>query len=401
MRLLGWMGLGLAACTSPPSEDGITISDVDMDGISSAEGDCNDQDPTIFPGADDIVGDMIDRNCDGNDGIDNDRDGDASQASGGADCNDEDPAISSEREEIGWDGIDQNCDSVDQYDFDQICSGTRYSCAVSTIGEIWCWGDDGDGTVTGHPTEGLWVEVDCGDEFACAREYDGSIQCWGKDTEGSVANTPAFNYLDLAVGFEHACALDLDSRLACWGKSTAWSNEFPSNARLRDLALGDNYSCGTAVQFGRVDCWGATPPETDQDPIFNNNEWIRIAGGADYVCGIDADQNLSCFSANLQGGDDRLDPVMDSGPYSDVDAFSNWSCAIREATELSCWGINIVAQKGPVFMQPPASDSLFAVGVGRDHACALRNGTGEIVCWGMDVLGETVPPDFGAYAEVP
>ena len=39
--------------------------DIDADGYTPAQGDCNDYDPTINPGAVEILGDGIDNNCNG------------------------------------------------------------------------------------------------------------------------------------------------------------------------------------------------------------------------------------------------------------------------------------------------------------------------------------------------
>ncbi len=55
--------------------------------------DCDDALAARHPNADDTVGDGIDENCDGADGVDADGDGRASIASGGNDCNDADPAV--------------------------------------------------------------------------------------------------------------------------------------------------------------------------------------------------------------------------------------------------------------------------------------------------------------------
>ena len=41
--------------------------DEDGDGVTIRDGDCDDGDATIFPGAAETVGDGIDSNCDGND----------------------------------------------------------------------------------------------------------------------------------------------------------------------------------------------------------------------------------------------------------------------------------------------------------------------------------------------
>ncbi|TNE89778.1 MAG: hypothetical protein EP330_10235 [Deltaproteobacteria bacterium] len=67
--------LGLTACAGPTgSEDsgpsalyGAVMVDDDNDGYDAGE-DCDDGDASIYPGADDPMGDGIDQDCDGSDG---------------------------------------------------------------------------------------------------------------------------------------------------------------------------------------------------------------------------------------------------------------------------------------------------------------------------------------------
>lgn len=79
--------------------------DRDADGISLGDGDCDDDDPTVRPGAADLVGDGRDLNCDGHDGVDADGDQSADLGSGGSDCDDG-------RAEV-YPGAPERCDGLD------------------------------------------------------------------------------------------------------------------------------------------------------------------------------------------------------------------------------------------------------------------------------------------------
>ena len=93
-------------------------SDIDGDGVTSENGDCDDNNSSISPSMTDIVGDGIDQNCDGLDGTDVDGDGFASVASGGDDCDDNSVDINSFVEDAWYDGVDSNCDGADDWDKD-------------------------------------------------------------------------------------------------------------------------------------------------------------------------------------------------------------------------------------------------------------------------------------------
>ena len=93
------------------------VSDIDGDGVSTEQGDCDDNTCNLSSQTD-IVGDGIDQNCDGLDGTDVDGDGFASVASGGDDCDDTNVDVNTSIEEIWYDGVDGNCDNLNDYDQD-------------------------------------------------------------------------------------------------------------------------------------------------------------------------------------------------------------------------------------------------------------------------------------------
>jgi hypothetical protein len=135
-----------------PSDDEIVCDceDHDGDGFSEEAGDCDDANPTIHPAADDNVGDALDNNCDGIDGVDDDGDGVANLDSGGTDCNDVDPAIYPE--------ADETCDRIDNNCNDEIDEGLDQNFYA-----------DADGDGHGSPD---YVIVDCEKPFGYVETFD-------------------------------------------------------------------------------------------------------------------------------------------------------------------------------------------------------------------------------------
>ena len=102
------------------------LNDLDQDGYigDSADGgdDCDDNNPSVYPGAEEVCYDGIDQDCAGDveleDNNDCDGDGHVGRGSGATDCNDEDATVNPDAEETWYDGIDQNCDLQDDFDQD-------------------------------------------------------------------------------------------------------------------------------------------------------------------------------------------------------------------------------------------------------------------------------------------
>ena len=83
--------------------------DADNDGFSPCDGDCDDDDEDVNPGAPETPGDGVDSNCDGDDGQDGDGDGYGSPESGGTDCDDDDADVHPGAAEQA-NGVDDDCD---------------------------------------------------------------------------------------------------------------------------------------------------------------------------------------------------------------------------------------------------------------------------------------------------
>ena len=96
------------------ADDGTDTSDGDGDGYSIADGDCHDVNPAINPGALEMLDNGWDDDCDGtvDDGTDiEDADGDTVAVADG-DCDDADPAVYPGATEVAANGIDDDCDGL-------------------------------------------------------------------------------------------------------------------------------------------------------------------------------------------------------------------------------------------------------------------------------------------------
>lgn len=175
--------------------------DDDNDGYKPSDGDCDNDDSSIYPGAEDAWYDGEDSNCDGADDYDRDGDGFRHESGGDppeeTDCDDTDATIYPNADETLDDGIDQNCDGVDGIaEEDSGDSGepsTDTGTSESDTG-IAGWWDDGDGDGQA-PAQGdcddtdPWVYRDaieqCDDDKD--NDCDGAVDKLDVDCQGSAA----------------------------------------------------------------------------------------------------------------------------------------------------------------------------------------------------------------------
>jgi len=121
-------------------------------------------------------------------------------------------------------------------------AGFMHTCALTTRGEVWCWGDNSRGQLgnDGKVAQLLPVKIPgldrgvravvAGNGYNCVLTAKGGVKCWGNNYFGQLGdgtNRDRAQAADvvglsggvtgLVAGDDHTCALLQDGEIKCWG----------------------------------------------------------------------------------------------------------------------------------------------------------------------------------------
>jgi hypothetical protein len=125
----------------------------------------------------------------------------------------------------------------------RITAGMTHTCGIDRAGQLFCWGQDLQGSlglgVSPSSIVGVPTHVDAANDYAevranwfhtCAVRSNGFLSCWGRNVEGQLGvsdnndrNVPvrvgtASDWQTVAAGHFHTCGLRSDG-IYCWGKN--------------------------------------------------------------------------------------------------------------------------------------------------------------------------------------
>ena len=117
-----------------------------------------------------------------------------------------------------------------------VTAGKGHACAIQTDGTVACWGRSTEDR-TNAPS-GQFTAIDSIGAFTCGIKSDAGVACWGVDSaDGSVSGAPdTGSYIDIAVGVDHACALTDSNEVLCWGNDDDNQLTPPSTLPLPNIA---------------------------------------------------------------------------------------------------------------------------------------------------------------------
>ena len=334
-----------------------------------------------------------------------------------------------------------------------VSAGFKYTCARTTMGGLKCWGWNdlgqlGDGTTTRSLTpvdvSGLASGVAAaavGIWRTCALTTTGDLKCWGGDPDST---TPVEVFgLDtgavvVSAGVNHTCVLTTASGVRCWGFSgfrrsssdrRSYGSDTPvdvtgmnsevvalsaGGGRLNELgggvtgpefpSLAGGPSCVVTIEGG-VKCWGwlgdaasESAVVVDVTGLTSGVDTVSVAGS--HACVVTTAGGVKCWD---WPGDGTMMPVLSTpvevvgltGSVAAVSVARRHTCAVTMASGVKCWGRNEFGQLGDGTTTDQTSpvevvgltSGVAAVSVARRHTCAVTMASG-VKCWGRNEFGQ-------------
>ena len=315
-------------CYGDPSCDCDNDGD-GYDGLGCGGDDCNDANAAINPGAFELC-DGLDNNCNGliDEGYDND--GDGYRVCDG-DCDDNDPGVHPGAVEIPYDGIDQDCDGADLVDVD----GDGFIGAQA--GGPDC--DDTDASVhPGATEEADFVDDDCdGDVDEGTEHYDddgdGFTELGGDCNDGDAFVHPAA-YEICNPGVDDDCDGVIDEGTECFDDdgdglteldgdcNDGDANVFPGQTEILDNGIDDD--CDGVVDLGEGDADGDGYTESGGDCLEGDPTVFpgaaEICDSKDNDCDGEIDEGTECSDDDGDGFTEQDGDCHDADPAVNPDA---------------------------------------------------------------------------------
>jgi hypothetical protein len=255
--------------------------------------------------------------------------------------------------------------------FASVSSDGEHTCALTTDGVAYCWGQNGAGqlandeimdrcatyrTVAGHlskvdkfrcseapvpvSTNLRFASISAAGGTTCAVTASGAAYCWGRNgatgtgVGDPVVRTPTpvaggITFRRVSVGGAAACGVSMQDVAYCWGDnffgalgngsrlSSPTPVQVAGNLSWRSVIAGGT-SCGVTTADVAY-CWGSN--------------WRGQAGSppSDQICG-----GTTCFTTPVR--------VVSDQTFSRVEAGTGFTCGLVTDGRVYCWG----EQRGPV-----------------------------------------------------
>jgi len=310
----------------------------------------------------------------------------------------------------------------------QVSAGFAHTCAITSSGLVYCWGDNTYGQLgTGNNTRytvptlidtsgvlngEVIAEVVAGANHTCVLTASGQAYCLGDNTAGQLGtgdnnsrNTPtavlqgampSLTVKQISAGggigttSGYTCAIASDDQAYCWGDNTTGQ-----------LGAGDTAPRDTPIAVLQ----GAMPSLAVK----------QITTGQYHTCVINVDDFAYCWGQNYYANLGNNDSAQQNSPVAVYRAgvlngltikqisaggrnVAGSTCVIASDDHMYCWGVNDFGQLAagtstlasyvPVAAIQGEMPSLtvLSVELGEYHGCAIASNN-QAYCWGYNGYG--------------
>ncbi len=348
-----FLGLGLVGCPNP--DTGIKTDDTapptgetddDHDGYSVEEGDCDDTDPNVNPGATEVACDGKDNDCSNGDDLDADGDGYDCEEYGGDDCDDSDTDFHPDADDECGDFVDNDCDGDAECD-----------CDGDGVESEQCDGDDcHDDNADAYPGasedecyDGIDQDCDGDDDYDCDEDGFTSAEYDGNDCDDSDASTypgaedACYDGIDSDCGDNSDDDCDQDGyESADYGGDDCDDEDDTVNPGAADVCDdGVDQDCDGIVDNADADADGWVDESCggedcdDSDATVNPDGDESSIDGLDNDCDGDVDEDAYCnLYAPLSASTSATrtyDTSRDGTDYTEEVAITSWDSSTGEA----------------------------------------------------------------------
>lgn len=179
----------------------------------------------------------------------------------------------------------------------QVATGLIHSCALTTAGEVWCWGGNRYGQLADpnpkvsrsaqarpvpHLPSGIVAIRGGMGNATCALTASHEAWCWGAGGMGQLGNGAKVprqdvpvkvqgisQIKDLTLGYQHACAIDGNDEAWCWGsgghgelghgqyEESLVPVKVQGSLKVAQLSAGYYSTCAIRAHGPKAYCWGS------------------------------------------------------------------------------------------------------------------------------------------------
>jgi alpha-tubulin suppressor-like RCC1 family protein len=308
----------------------------------------------------------------------------------------------------------------------QVAYGNGDSLALSSTGQMYAWGANGAGQLgdgsTGSnspvpvavaqgaiPPGTRITQIAAGNTFCLALSSTGQVYAWGYNGDGELGDDkaeplspfpvavlggaipPGTTITQIASGADYSLALGSTGQVYAWGANSAGQ-------------LGNNHT-GTNAPLPVAVAQGAIPPgnRTTQITAGGGNGLALGSNGLMYAWGFNGNGELGNNNAPtsspapvgvLQGA------IPPDTTITQIASGQDHSLALSSTGHIYAWGANGAGQLGnnnaphsspvPVAVSQgtiPPGTTITQIATGNSHSLALSS-TGQLYAWGDDLYGE-------------